>query len=78
MEKSIARQISEYSVSLEYKHLPEEVIHEVKRYMYDSIGCAFGGYHTKDVNIILFCLKLIRYSLFDLRKLYEVNSSILI
>ena len=52
MEKSIARQISEYSVSLEYKHLPEEVIHEVKRYMYDSIGCAFGGYHTKDVNII--------------------------
>ncbi len=52
MEKSIARQISEFSTQLKYEDLPSEVIHEVKRYMYDSIGCAYGGYHTKDVNII--------------------------
>ena len=52
MEKSIARQISEFSVGLEFDNLPAEVIHEVKRYMYDSVGCAYGGYHTKDVNII--------------------------
>ena len=52
MEKSIARQISEFSVGLKFEDLPKEVIHEVKRYMYDSIGCAYGGYHTKDVNII--------------------------
>ena len=52
MEKSIARQISEFSVALTFEDLPKEVIHEVKRYMYDSVGCAYGGYHTKDVNII--------------------------
>lgn len=52
MEKSIARQISEYSVKLNFTDLPEEVVHEVKRYMYDSIGCAYGGYHTRDVHII--------------------------
>ena len=52
MEKSIARQISEFSVGLTFDDLPKEVIHEVKRYMYDSVGCAYGGYHTKDVNII--------------------------
>ena len=52
MEKSIARQISEFSVDLTYENLPKEVIHEVKRYMYDSIGCAYGGYHTNDVNIM--------------------------
>jgi len=52
MEKSIARQMAEYSVGLKYEDLPEEVVHEVKRYMYDSIGCAYGGYHTKDLNII--------------------------
>jgi len=52
MEKSIARQISEFSVGLKFKDLPDEVINEVKRYMYDSIGCAYGGYHTKDLNII--------------------------
>src|SRR5690606_35401248 len=52
MEKTISRQIAEFAVNLNYKDLPQEVIHEVKRYLYDSIGCAYGGYHTKDVNII--------------------------
>jgi 2-methylcitrate dehydratase len=52
MNKSISRTISEFAVSLKYDEIPQEVIHEVKRYLYDSIGCAFGGYHTKDVNIL--------------------------
>lgn len=52
MEKSISRQIAEFAVNLKYEDLPENVVNEVKRYLYDSIGCAFGGYHTKDVNII--------------------------
>jgi len=52
MQKSISRQISEFAVNLKYKDLPENVVHEVKRYLYDSVGCAYGGYHTKDVNII--------------------------
>ena len=52
MEKSISRQIAEFSLNLKYEDLPKEVIHEVKRYLYDTIGCAFGGYHTKDVNIL--------------------------
>ena len=52
MDKSISRQIAEYAVGLKFENLPEDVIYEVKRYMYDSIGCAYGGYHTRDVNII--------------------------
>ena len=52
MNKSISRTISEFAVNLQYKDLPQNVIHEVKRYLYDSIGCAFGGYHTKDVKIL--------------------------
>ena len=52
MNKSISRQISEFAVNLKYKDLPENVVHEVKRYLYDSVGCAYGAYHTKDVNII--------------------------
>jgi 2-methylcitrate dehydratase len=52
MEKSIARQIAEFAVNLKYEDLPEEVVFEVKRYLYDSIGCAYGAYHTRDVNII--------------------------
>ena len=52
MQKSISRTISEFAVNLKYEDLPKEVINEVKRYLYDSIGCAFGGYHTKDVKIL--------------------------
>jgi 2-methylcitrate dehydratase len=53
MNKSISRTISEFAVNLRYEDLPKEVVNEVKRYLYDSIGCAYGGYHTKDVKILL-------------------------
>jgi len=52
MEKTISHKISEFAVNLKYPDLPQDVIHEVQRYLYDSIGCAYGGYHTKDVNIL--------------------------
>jgi len=52
MDKTISQKISEFAVGLKYSDLPEKVVHEVKRYLYDSIGCAYGGYHTKDVNIL--------------------------
>jgi len=51
-EKSLSRIISEFAVNLKYTDLPAEVVNEVKRYLFDSIGCAFGGYHTRDVNIL--------------------------
>jgi 2-methylcitrate dehydratase len=52
MNKSISRTISEFAIKLKYEDLPKEVINEVKRYLYDSIGCAYGGYHTKDLKIL--------------------------
>ncbi|MFC1581707.1 MmgE/PrpD family protein [Candidatus Neomarinimicrobiota bacterium] len=52
MEKSISRQIAEFAVNIKYEDLPSEVINEVKRYLYDSIGCAIGSVNTKDVNVI--------------------------
>ncbi|MDD4051234.1 MAG: MmgE/PrpD family protein, partial [candidate division Zixibacteria bacterium] len=52
MDKSISRQIAEFAVNLKFEDLPERVVHEVKRYLYDSVGCAYGGYHTRDVNIL--------------------------
>ncbi|HQL25260.1 MAG TPA: MmgE/PrpD family protein, partial [candidate division Zixibacteria bacterium] len=51
-EKSISQKMAEFAVELRYDDLPEDVVHEVKRYLYDSVGCAYGSYHTKDVNII--------------------------
>jgi len=48
-EKSIARQMAEFAVGLKYEDLPQEVIDTVKRFLYDSIGCAFGSMGTHDV-----------------------------
>ncbi len=53
MKKSIARQIAEFAVELQYDDLPENVIREVKRFLYDSVGCAFGSMNTPDVNKVI-------------------------
>jgi 2-methylcitrate dehydratase len=52
MSKSISRIISEFAVSLKFNDLPQNVIETTKHFIYDSVGCAYGGYKTKDVNII--------------------------
>lgn len=52
MEKTISRRMAEFSINLKFDQLPMEVIHEAKRYLYDSIGCAYGAMDTKDVLII--------------------------
>ncbi len=48
---TITSQISEFSVNLQYEDLPEEVVFQVKRFLLDSVGCAFGGWDTEDVQI---------------------------
>ncbi len=52
MENTLSRQMAKFAIGLKYSDLPENVVHEVKRYLYDSVGCAYGGYHTKDLNMI--------------------------
>jgi len=52
MDKSVSHQIAEYAFALKFKDLPDGVVNEVKRFLYDSVGCAFGGYRTRDVNIL--------------------------
>ena len=52
MEASISRQMARFALKLQYSDLPAEVVGEVKRYLYDSVGCAFGGFNTRDVQIM--------------------------
>ncbi len=62
MTKSISRTISEFAVRLKYEDLPSEVVETAKRFLYDSIGCAFGGCRTADVKIIKDIYKKMRGS----------------
>jgi 2-methylcitrate dehydratase PrpD len=44
--------LSEYTISLEFEDLPKELIHEAKRRIIDSFGCAVGGFLGKPTKII--------------------------
>jgi len=52
MNNTLSRKIAKFVINLKYNDLPSNVVNEVKRFLYDSVGCALGGYHTKDVNIL--------------------------
>ncbi|MGC9512022.1 MAG: MmgE/PrpD family protein [Fidelibacterota bacterium] len=52
MTDVISRRIARFAVNLTYEDLPEEVVGQAKRFMYDSVGCALGSMKTRDVNIM--------------------------
>ena len=41
---TIAERLSSFTTSLRYQDLPPEVVHQTKRLIIDTFGCAFGGY----------------------------------
>lgn len=41
--KNVTQQLADFVVETRYKDLPEGVVHEAKRVLLDSIGCAFAG-----------------------------------
>ncbi|HFE65377.1 MAG TPA: MmgE/PrpD family protein, partial [Caldithrix sp.] len=47
----ISHKIAEFAVDLKYEDLPQEVVEQTKRFVLDSIGCAFGGWNTEDVQV---------------------------
>jgi 2-methylcitrate dehydratase len=42
-----------WAEQLHFEQLSDEAIHEAKRYLLDSLGCALGGYRQHDVEIAL-------------------------
>ena len=48
---TLAANLAAWTASLQYEDLPPEVIHQAKRLMVDTLGCALGGYHSEPVRI---------------------------
>jgi 2-methylcitrate dehydratase len=48
---TIGRQIAKWVADLTYDQLDDQTIHEVKRRIIDSIGCALGGYFSPPAKI---------------------------
>jgi 2-methylcitrate dehydratase len=47
MTKSLAHQLAEFACSLQFEDLSKEVVHEVKRRVIDSFGCAIGAWNEE-------------------------------
>src|SRR5580700_3087724 len=47
MTKTLAHRLAEYACSLQFEDLSKEVVHEVKRRVIDSIGCALGAWNEE-------------------------------
>lgn len=50
---TISRKWAKFAVGLTFEDLPEDVVHQVKRFLFDSVGCALGGYGVEDARIFL-------------------------
>ena len=48
---TIVGQLSSYAAALRYEDLPREVVHQAKRLIVDTLGCALGGYAGKPAKI---------------------------
>ncbi len=47
----IAEQLSSYAVGLRFDDLPPEVVHQAKRLIIDTLGCAVGGYDSEPAKV---------------------------
>src|SRR5580765_3733374 len=45
--KTLAEQLAEYADGLKFERLPAPVVHEVKRRVIDSVGCALGAWDAE-------------------------------
>ncbi len=48
---TLAEHLATWTAALRYEDLPPEVVHQAKRLMIDTLGCALGGYDSEPVRI---------------------------
>jgi 2-methylcitrate dehydratase len=53
MTDTITATMARWAENLAYEDLGERAIHEARRYLLDSLGCALGGYRQEDARIAL-------------------------
>ncbi|MFQ5701899.1 MAG: MmgE/PrpD family protein, partial [Acidobacteriota bacterium] len=53
MNETITARMARWAAELTYEDLPGTVIHQARRFLLDSLGCALGGFSQHDVTIAL-------------------------
>src|SRR5512133_681876 len=50
---TITAPISQFAANLKFEDLSQDAVHQAKRFLLDSLGCALGGFQQHDVKIAL-------------------------
>ncbi|UCG33543.1 MAG: MmgE/PrpD family protein [Phycisphaerales bacterium] len=50
---TITHRLSEWAAGLRFEALTDDAVDAAKRFLYDSLGCALGGYQQEDCRIML-------------------------
>jgi len=48
-QNSISRQMAEFALNLKYEDIPDRAVHEAKRFLLDSMGCALAAVRNDDM-----------------------------
>jgi 2-methylcitrate dehydratase len=49
---TVAEHLSAFTAKVRYEDLSADAIYQVKRFLWDSLGCAFGGLDTRDAGMM--------------------------
>ena len=52
-KETITAKMSRWAAALDYRQLSADAVYKAKRFLFDSVGCALGGYQQHDVKIAL-------------------------
>src|SRR6516165_5660952 len=50
---TLTAKMAQWAVGLKFEQVSQEAVHQAKRFLLDSLGCALGGYWQHDVRIVL-------------------------
>jgi len=54
---TITAKMAQWAAGLKFEDLSQDAVHQSKRFLLDSLGCALGGYRQHDTRIMLATLK---------------------
>jgi 2-methylcitrate dehydratase len=57
MAETITARMAQWAAGVKFEHIGDKAVHEARRYLLDSLGCAFGGYRQEDAEIALHVLE---------------------
>jgi 2-methylcitrate dehydratase len=49
---TVTEQLAQFTEKVRYEDLAAEAVHQVKRFLWDSLGCAYGGLGTRDASMM--------------------------